>query len=167
MKQIFTIFIFIAILLNADKLCWAREKQQAKKQAFSLSHVRIGFGSNMFRMQPIFRVDNHNFIYTFEEVWISPKQKVIRKDTLLTGYFRQSSIDSISAIVDTMTQTKIYRDRHLMSGTQTNLEIITEKKTVNFTLWNASDPTAKKIFHILDSYISDSIKRVGSLRNDE
>ncbi len=129
--------------------------------SFKLSYVLIGFGSNMFSMEPVFRVNGTKFIYTSEEVWTIPNFEKQKPDTLLTGDFRTSSIDSIAALVNPIQDTLIYKSNpHIMSGGEANIEVCTETKKVTFQLFNASDTTAKKIVTILNSYILSNYKKL-------
>jgi hypothetical protein len=123
---------------------------------FTLSFVKVGFGSNMYEMEPVFRVIGNRFVFTSEEVWIGPKQEKIQRDTLLVGYFRTSSIDSIINLVDNITDTLIDKfNSHIMSGSAQYIDIFTGKKRIKFNLHNISDPTAEKVVAILNTYIID------------
>lgn len=96
---------------------------------FSLSFVTIGFGSNMFEMEPVFRVTGNRFVFTSEEVWIKPEQQKIQRDTLLVGLFRTSSIDSIINLVDNRSDTLIDKfNPHISSGSAEYIDIFTGKK---------------------------------------
>ena len=129
-------------------------KVQFVEKKFKLRFVTVGFGSNWFEMEPVFNIDGTNFIYTSEEVWIMPGQTKIQRDTLLSGNFRTSSIDSISNLINELKDTAIYKTNiHILSGSAAYLQVSNDTKKINFKLHNASDATADKIVAILNSYI--------------
>jgi hypothetical protein len=123
--------------------------------------MTVGFGSNMFEMEPVFKVDGTKFIYTSEEVWISPGQKKIEKDTLLIGEFRTSSIDSISNFINRLQDNAIHKANvRVMSGSACYIEISNDLKKISFQLHNTSDTTADKIVTILNSYIPNGFDKL-------
>lgn len=133
----------------------------ADSPQFTLSFVTVGFGSNMFEMEPVFRVTGNQFVFTSEEVWIRPEQKKIQRDTLLVGLFRTSSIDSIINLVDNISDTLIKKfNSHISSGSAQYIDIFTGKKRIKFNLHNISDATAEKIVAILNTYIMDEKQRL-------
>lgn len=115
--------------------------------------MRIGFGSNMFTMQPVFSVQGTKFVYTSEEVWIMPDQKEIQRDILLMGDFRTSAIDSIKNLISELKDSVIFRSSAILSGSESDITIKTTTKKIRFELHNASDTTAEKIVDILNSHI--------------
>lgn len=128
---------------------------------FKLHYMQVGFGSNMSDMQPIFKVDGVNFIYTSGEVWLWPGQTELERDTLLRGNFRTSSIDSIlnfiSQVQDTLTRKS---NPYVMSGSASFIEISTGLKKISFHLHNSSDTTAEKIVSLLNSHIPKEYQKL-------
>ncbi len=123
--------------------------------------MEVGFGSNMFDMEPVFKVDGTKFVYTSEEVWILPGQTKIRKDTLLIGNFRTSSMDSISTFTREIKDSVIYRtNAGIMSGSASYITIEDDVKKIKFDLHNASDTTADKIVAILNTYIPNTLTKL-------
>ena len=121
---------------------------------FTLEYVCIGFGSNMWEMQPIFRIKGTKFVYTSEEVWRMPDQTEIKRDTLLKGDFRPSAIDSIKYLINPLKDSVIDKANLLiMSGVAISIRIDTDEKKMVFNLHNAPDTTAKKIVAIINSHI--------------
>ncbi len=151
--------LFWALLLLS---CNGQVKiKPAPTRKFHLHFMTIGFGSNMFEMEPVFKVNGTNFVYTSEEVWILPGQTTIRKDTLLIGSFRPSSIDSISKLTREIKDSVIYRTNiHIMSGSATHITIEDDLKRVMFNLHNTSDTTADKIVTILNTYIPKTLGKL-------
>jgi hypothetical protein len=133
----------------------------APTRNFQLHFMKVGFGSNMFEMEPVFKVNGTNFVYTSEEVWIPPGQTTIRKDTLLIGSFRTSSMDSISKLTREIKDSAIYRtNSHIMSGSATHITIEDDLTKVTFNLHNASDTTADRIVTILNTYIPETLRKL-------
>lgn len=114
----------------------------------------------MFDMEPVFKVDKTKFIYTFEDVWIQPGQTKIKKDTLLIGGFRLSSIDSINNLINQLKDSVIYNVGNYLSGSAACIEISNDKKKIKFDLHNASDSTADKIVAILNTYIPAKMNKL-------
>jgi hypothetical protein len=122
---------------------------------FSLEYYTTGFGQNTDYMQPVFKVKGTKFVYTYEEMWGDPAQKKIRRDTLLLGNFRISSIDSISSLIGEIKDSLIHKTNiHSLGGSEEDIEILTGEKKIRFQLFNATDTTATKIIMILDAYMS-------------
>jgi hypothetical protein len=141
----------------------ATEKANLPRQHainFKLEYVRIGFGSNMWTMQPVFRVHGTTFVYTSEEVWIIPEQKEIRRDTLLTGDLRITAVDSIKNLIGAMKDSVIYRSGAILSGSKSYITVTTNDKEISFQLHNASDTTAEKIVDILNSHIPAGYRKL-------
>ncbi len=136
--------------------------QASSQRDFKLTYLSIGFGSNMFKMQPVFKINDSKFIYTSEEVWRRPNQKEsLQKDTLLAGNIRVSSIDSILNIIKDISDTLIYKTNvSIMSGGMDDITISNNLKKVRFQLHNASDVRAKKIAVILNSYIPSNMEKL-------
>ncbi len=149
--------IYIAIyfigFINVNTVSFKQQVRRDEKK-FRLNFVTVGFGSNMFEMEPVFKVDGTKFIYTSEEVWIFPRQTKIQKDTLLQGDFRISSIDSISTFICQLKESAIHKSNmSVMSGSACYIEILDDIKKINFQLHNTSDTTADKIVSVLNTYI--------------
>jgi len=124
--------------------------------SFTLSYISIGLGSNMWSMQPMFRVKSSQFIYTFEEAWQLKDSDKPKADTLLIGNFRASSIDSILNLSTEIKGDSVYRlNSGFRSGGIINLYLSSNRRKLSFDLHNANDTTAQKIVDILNSYIPD------------
>lgn len=138
--------------------------QQAKEKtdsSFTLSYISIGLGSNRWIMQPIFRVKGSQFIYTSEDVWYIKGAEKPKKDTLLIGNFRASSIDSILNISTEVKGDSLYAlNLSIMSGGIIKLNFSTNKRKLCFDLHNSNDTTAQKIVDILNSYIPDKYSKL-------
>lgn len=150
-------FGFVSLFSNRFEV----ERREEKARIFKLSFVTVGFGSNMFEMEPVFVVNGTKFTYTSEEVWAWPGQKEFRRDTLLTGNFRVSSIDSILNMVADIKDSVVYRTNiRIRSGSAGYIDITDDKRTIKFQLHNASHPVADKIVEILSSYIPEELDRL-------
>lgn len=160
MKQAL-IYIPIIILLLAPRNSDSFEGHNWQvTRKFRLQYVRVGFGSNMFEMQPVFNVDETKFVYTSEVVWVNPKQKNVQ-DTLLIGIFRISSMDSISNLIRGIKDSRIYRTNiHILSGSASYITVQDDVKKIMFDLHNASDTTAARIIAILNTYIPDHLQKL-------
>jgi hypothetical protein len=161
MKQL---LLYIPILLfsfDPGKPVSGGQSYSLAARNFKLRFVTIGFGSNMFRMQPVFSVNNSSLVYTAEQVWVRTGDTNIRRDTLLVCNFRVSSIDSISNLISNIKDSVVYKvDPYIMSGVQRNMVISDGIKQIRFQLHNASDTTAEKIISILHTYIPKKILNI-------
>jgi hypothetical protein len=167
MIKIFLCFIAAAGLLSKQEKnispAFIGTKQPPDTSFFSLSFVTVGFGSNMFEMEPVFEVKHSKFIYTNEEVWLwkDEDKNKLRKDTLLTGDFRHSSADLIVQLISGLKDTVIYKtNAGIMSGSAGYLTITTRNKKVRFDLHNASDRRAEAIVAILNSYVPEGMEKM-------
>ena len=161
MKQKLIFIPFFLLAINPGNADSFKKQYQRNAGNFYLQFVTIGFGSNMFEMQPIFTVNETKFVYTSEEVWVLPGQTNIMKDTLLIGSFRASSIDSILKLTRELKDTAIYRANiHYLSGSLSDITIKDGVKKIIFDLHNASDTTADKIVAILNSYIPGELGKL-------
>ncbi len=146
-------------------LCWLFSGQlmaqpPEKRSEFYLEFVKVGFGSNKFRMQPAFRITDSTFVYTSEQIWIRPGQ-VAAKDTLLTGTFRKSAADSIRLLVYALPDSIIDRPGNgIISGSGKFITIITDGKKWSFNLFNASEPTADRIIDILNTHLPKNLSKL-------
>lgn len=130
------------------------------KRSFKLEFINMGFGSNKFKKQPVFRVEDSTFIYTSEIIWVRPGQ-VAAKDTLLTGTFRQSAADSIRRLVYALSDSIIDRPGNgIASGSGKFITIIAEGKKWSFNLFNASESTADRIIRILNDHIPPGLRKL-------
>jgi hypothetical protein len=125
---------------------------------FELTFSTIGFGANRFQQQPHFRIINNTFHYTLEDSWIHENLLSNQPDTLLVGTIRQSSIDSMNAIVNKIQDTLIYRSGFALSGRMIGIEIKNDSRRTVFTIWNSHDENAQKVVDILNTYIPTSLK---------
>lgn len=161
MKQTLIFIPFFLLAINPKSSVSFEKKYQRNARNFHLHFMKVGFGSNMFEMEPVFKVNGTKFVYTSEEAWILPGQTKIRKDTLLIGSFRTSSMDSISKLTREVKDSAIYRTNiHIMSGSATHIKIEDDSKKVTFDLHNASDTTADRIVAILNTYIPKTLGKL-------
>lgn len=161
MRHIFLFIPFLVLVLKTVMPLSTKSQNNIRTEDFKLLFMTIGFGSNYFSMQPLFRVNGARFVYTSEEVWISPGQRIIERDTLLSGVFRKSSIDSIVRLISNLKDTAIRRSNvRVSSGSACSLEIISEFKRITFWLHNKSDTTADQIVKILNSYIPQELNKL-------
>lgn len=129
--------------------------------AFTLSYISIGLGSNMWEMQPMFRVRGSQFVYTLEEAWQYKDSEKPKADTLLIGNFRASSIDSILNISSEIKGDSVYRlNGGVISGGIIKLYFSANRRKLSFDLHNANDTTAQKIVDILNGYIPDKYRKL-------
>jgi hypothetical protein len=112
-------------------------------------------------MQPVFNVNGNKFIYTSEQTSFFKGSPIQSADTILKGNFRTSSIDSILILVSGIKDSLIYRTNpDIMSGGIQYIIISKEKFSLEFDLFNASDPTAQKIVDILNTYIPNEERKL-------
>src|SRR5688500_14074953 len=103
------IFLYLFLLALHPNISVSGSSQYHKNtRHFFLHFVTVGFGSNRFIMQPVFKVEGTKFIYTSEQVWTIGEQTQRKKDTLLTGFFRVSSSDSISNLINELKDSVVY-----------------------------------------------------------
>jgi hypothetical protein len=127
---------------------------------FKLYYSYSALGSGMGSMQPTFRVNGENYVYTREQnsYYGKPDKK---PENICKGRLRSSSIDSILNIVKDIKDSLIYKtNTGIMSGGIHNISILHEKRKLTFELHNASDPTAQKIVDILNSNIAAGKQRL-------
>jgi len=130
------------------------------KRSFKLEFVNMGFGSNKFKRQPVFRVEDSTFIYTSEIIWVRPGQATTI-DTLQTGTFRQSAADSIRRLVYALPDSIIDRPGNgIASGSGKFITIIAEGKKWSFNLFNDTEPTADRIIRILNDHIPPGLRKL-------
>jgi hypothetical protein len=127
------------------------------KRWFRLTFNRVGLGPNMYELQPAFRVTNGSYCFTSEEAWVFNRKRGPFKDTLYSGAFRKTSIDSIVSILSSLRNEKVdvYKLR-FTDGAIDYIEIAIPGRKYEFKMNNTSDTTAQKIVRILNSYIPDS-----------
>lgn len=140
---------------------YAQQSDTKIDTSFSLSYISIGLGSNMWRMQPMFRVKGSQFIYTLEEAWQYKDSEKTKADTLIIGNLRASSIDSILNISTEIKGDSVYKlNPRIMGGGIINLYFSSNKRRLSFDLHNSNDKTAQKIVDILNSYIPDEYQEL-------
>lgn len=161
MKQLLLLIPFSLFITSAKELDSFEKRYQQDARKFYLQFVTVGFGSNMFKMQPVFEVKGTKFIYTSEEVWVHPGQANVRKKTLLTGSFRTSSMDSISDLIRAIKDSSIHKvNMYVMSGSAAYITIEDGSKKIGFNLHNTSDTTADRIVSILNTYIPQKLRHL-------
>ncbi len=159
MKKLLLLLISTAIFYPTQFSSFAQKSAIAYPD-FKLHYMNVGFGSNRFKMQPVFVVNDKHFIYTMETVWVLPDQTNIPRDTLLTGKFRDSSVDSIINLVHSTADSAINRSANVLSGSATYISVETGRKKLTFNLYNTSDSTAENILNILSTYIPKEINNL-------
>jgi len=157
MKQLFScIIFFISFTVKGQ----SPGSSPPVDTSFYLLFNVVGFGSNRFDMQPVFRVKEGRFFYTSEDAWYIPGKR-INRDTLLTGFFRKTSIDSLLTLLSFQADSVIYKANiHIISGAACHITISTDTRKYVFTLHNETDPVAKKIAAILNSYIHYPLRQL-------
>jgi hypothetical protein len=121
--------------------------------AFYLHYSFAGLGSNMGKLQPVIRVKGNAFVYTYEQNSYYGKP-TIGPEQVCTRTFRQSSIDSILALVKGLGDTTIRKfNPCIMSGGIYYMSVSNGKDTVDFDMMNTFHPVALKIVPILNSYV--------------
>jgi len=155
----------LLLLLCVFCLVHARAQQAPATQPylgyFKIQYVFVGLGSNMYELQPMFDVENKNFTYTFGDVWLTPGEEKPKPDTVITGTLRQSSIDSIVALLPPCRDTTIKKiNTRVMSGGLDCLDIFTDDKSVCFYLDNSYHIIAAKIVAILNTYVPPACQQL-------
>ncbi len=154
------LLFFIGLTFISMKV-FAQQADTKTDTSFTLSYISIGLGSNMWTMQPMFRVKGSQFIYTSEDAWQFKDSEKPKADTLLIGNFRTSSIDSILNIATGIRGDSVYKlNAGVMSGGIVNLCFSTNRRKLSFELHNSNDTTAKKIVDILNGYIPDKYRKL-------
>ena len=146
---------FLALLVFAGLLFTGRAQTDTSgSEPFYLYLTFSGMGSNRGHRYPVLRIRDTGFIYTkeqtsgFGDYFPDP-------DTLLTGTFPQSAIDSITDLVKAYHHSEIFRSNNcIMSGGIYHLSIARGTDTVRFTMMNTFDYLALKITTIIDHHIS-------------
>jgi len=154
MKQILLIFgILIShFLFGQDEL---------ESNNFHLTYIYSGLGSEYNSMQPVFKVNGNEIIYTLEENSSWNGEFTKKPDTLYIGTLRKSSIDSIIKLTTNIEDTLVYRTNpEIISGGIHSIKIKTNNINLTFRLHNASDPIAEKIIAILNSNIPESERKL-------
>jgi len=149
LKRLLTtqIFFYLTVLTS-----FGQAKSVIPDTTFYLYYGYAGLGSGLGSFQPTIIIRGTNFVYTYEQnsYW---GEKSKEKDTICVKAFRQTSIDSILAIVKDLKDTKINEYNHcIMSGGIHFLSISNGKDTTNFELMNTFDYTALKVADILNQY---------------
>lgn len=154
MKQTLIIFgLFISSFV------FGQEKSESNN--FQLTYIYSGLGSNYNSMQPVFKVNGPDCIYTLEENSSWSGEFTQEADTVFIGKFRQSSIDSIIKLTSGIKDTLVYNTNpEIMSGGIHSIKIETNKVNLTFRLHNASNPIAEKIVAILNSNIPNDKRKL-------
>ena len=154
------IFLFSFVNARDNANIPALDNSRAVTDSFKLTFNRVGYGPNMYELQPAFRVRNNLFCFTNEEAWVFDKKVKPTIDTLYSGFFRATSIDSINSILLYLRKGKINVSKRYTDGATDYMEIVTQKKKYSFQMDNTSDTTAQKIIDILNSYITNENMRI-------
>lgn len=155
------LLLFLIGLTFTSMKVFAQQADAKTDTSFTLSYISIGLGSNMWTMQPMFRVQGSQFIYTAEEAWQFKDSEKPKADTLLIGNYRASSIDSILNISTEIKGDSVYKlNPRIMSGGIINLYFSTNRRKLSFDLHNSNDTTAQKIVDILNGYIPDKYRKL-------
>jgi hypothetical protein len=156
------ILIFFSVLFLISLPFYAQQTADTRTDStFNLSYISVGFGSNMWEMQPVFRVKGSKFIYTLEDAWQFKGAKKSKPDTLFIGNLRPSSIDSILSAAAEIKGDSVYKlNTGIMSGGMIYLDIVSSRRKLYFKLKNSHDVTAKKIVDILNSHIPDTYRKL-------
>jgi len=158
------VFLFFGILLSTSLV----RQDKTESQGCSISYSYAGLGSALNSMQPVFRVNGTNCMYTLEENSSWTGNPPPEPETLYIGKFRKSSIDSILALVSTIDDTLIYRTNPgIMSGEIHTIAVQNEKTNLTFCLHNATDPIAENIVSILNSNIPNDQQKLWLLNLPE
>jgi hypothetical protein len=148
--------LILGILISS--FLFGQEKSESNN--FQLTYIYAGLGSGYNSMQPVFKVNGNDCIYTLEENSSWTGEFTQEPDTLFIGKFRQSSIDSIIDLISDIKDTLIYNTNpEIMSGGIHSIKIATDGIDLTFRLHNASDPVAEKIVAILNSNIPGEIRK--------
>lgn len=133
-----------------------KSKPVINKKIFHLCYTSVGMGSNFTSMQPVFNANGNKFIYTSEQTSYYNGMEKKTPETILTGKFRKSSIDSILDLIHEIKDSLVFRNNtHISSGGIQYIVITKDKINLEFELWNETDPIAEKIVAILNNYIPD------------
>jgi hypothetical protein len=155
------LLVFLGIILNSLIVSAQQTADTRIDSTFNLSYISVGLGGNMWELQPVFRVQGFQFIYTLEEAWQFKNTKRAKPDTLFMGNLRASSIDSILKITKEIKGDSVYKlNAGIMSGEIIYLDIASNQRKLNFRLDNSYDSTAKKIVEILNGYIPDKYRKL-------
>ena len=155
------LFVFFTAFLISLTVCAQQVTDTGIDSTFKLSYISVGFGSNMWELQPMFRVKGTHFVYTLEQAWESKNVKKEKPDTLAMGNLRKSSIDSILSITTEIKGDSVYKlNAGVMSGGIIYLDITSNRRKLNFRLDNSYDLTATKIVDILNDYIPDKYRKL-------
>ena len=128
---------------------------------FKLTYIYAGLGSGYNSMQPVFKVNGTDYLYTLEENSSWTGEYTQKPDTLHIGKLRKSSIDSIIELTSIIKETLVYRTApNIMSGGIHSIKIESDIIDLTFRLHNASDPIAEKIVTILNSNIPGEIRKL-------
>jgi len=147
--------IFILTVLTFSQLTAGG---QSNNNSFGFYYSFIGLGSNMFKMKPTIRIDSVKLVYTQEQNTYGRiyglEIETKKTDTIYITTIRQSSIDSILALIQDLKDSTIYKTNPcIMSGGMHYLRISVNNDTTCFELHNTFHRTALKISEIINQYL--------------
>ena len=130
--------------------------------AFKLSFVYIGLGSNYNTKQPVFEIENNEFIYTLQETSSWNGELTMDPDTLVAGKVNRNSIASIIEVLDKLEERNIYRisEDMIMSGGVHLIEMEYKQSKYKIELDNVSHPVAEEIVEILNKLLPKNVLKL-------
>jgi hypothetical protein len=155
----FNLLCFIAVIAfcnctSIDTLPVYQEDSLTEQYTFKLWYSYSGLGSDYGSMQPTFRVENTDFIYTLEQNGTFTGKIDKKPEFVCKGKLRSTSIDSIIDLVKDIKDTLIYKTNpNVMSGGVHTIGVENHKVNIIFRLHNVHDSTAQKMVDILNSNI--------------
>ncbi len=157
MKNILFI-IYLSTIIGCQKQV---EPNSSKYENFSLTYLYAGLGSGYNSMQPVFKVNETNYLYTLEENSSFTGEFTKEPKTICSGKIRTSSIDSIIQLTENIEDTLIYNNNPgIMSGGIHSVHISNNNDNLTFKLHNASDSIAEEVVAILNSNIPKDKKKL-------
>ena len=123
-------------------------------QNFELAYSRVGYGVNMYDLQPVFSIKAGAYLFTYEEAWLFDGKRIPYADTISSGPFLRCSIDSILNILSGLQKKKIeVSNYHYTDGDSEFLTILANKEKYSFVMNNAVDSSFNKIMSIIKGYM--------------
>ena len=152
-QKAITILLLLNLFYNSSFSQLASIANDHAKSKFYLLYLRAGLGSNRGSFEPTIKIEGTKLLYTYEQN-SSYGERNQRIDTIFIKPFRQSSIDSILAIINVLGDTAIFRSNPgIMSGVTQFLNISNGGDTTRFEMMNTFDYTALKVANILNTYL--------------
>lgn len=128
---------------------------------FIFNYRYSGLGSNFGSMQPVLKVKGNKFIYTFEQNSYYKYSKRSLRDTICSGHFRTSSIDSILNTIKDYRDTSIHKANfNILSGGIFTCSVSDGHKKIVFELRNETDSTLNKIIDIVNGNIPEGLPKL-------